>query len=206
MQYNTMPHTPARLSVKKSRRRRRLMLYLLLTLIVIIAAVIIDRQLLDMTKPKQLQIETAQLHPIVRKQADELVRLTQQQGIRILITDGFRSAAEQDALYRKGRSDEGSIVTKAKGGQSYHNFGLAVDFALLKDDGSASWEMNADLNGNGKSDWQEVVAIAKSLHFEWGGDWSNFPDYPHLQMTFGYSIRELQRGADLSAMTLEDAE
>ena len=39
----------------------------------------------------------------------------------------------------------------------------------------------------------EVVAIAKNLGFDWGGDWSGFKDYPHLQMTFGLSLRELQQ-------------
>ncbi|MNJ02990.1 Peptidoglycan L-alanyl-D-glutamate endopeptidase CwlK precursor [compost metagenome] len=40
----------------------------------------------------------------------------------------------------------------------------------------------------------EVVTIAKKLGFTWGGDWVNFPDYPHLQMDFGYSIRQLKNG------------
>lgn len=53
--------------------------------------------------------------------------------------------------------------------------------------------MEYDGNDNGKSDWMEVVSIAKDLGFEWGGDWSGFKDYPHLQMTFGLSLRELQQ-------------
>jgi len=181
------------------KRRRRLLLIPMLVLTALIAALVLDR-LADLThsKPKQRESVTAKLHPIVSRQADRLVQLTEEQGIRILITDGFRSAAEQDALYRKGREDDGAVVTNAKGGQSYHNFGLAIDFALLTASGSASWDMKADLNGNGKADWMEVVSLAKSLGFEWGGEWAQFPDYPHLQMTFGYSIRELQSGADLS--------
>ncbi len=42
--------------------------------------------------------------------------------------------------------------------------------------------MEYDGNQNGKSDWLEVVEIAKTLGFEWGGDWKRFKDYPHLEM------------------------
>ncbi len=175
----------------------------MLILIALIAASVLGR-LTDFTKPKQRESAEAKLHPIVKTQADRLVELTKEKGIRILITDSFRSADEQDALYRKGRDAGGAVVTNAKGGQSFHNFGLALDFALLTQDGSASWDMEADMNGNGKSDWMEVVSIAKSLHFEWGGDWEQFPDYPHLQMTFGYSIGALQNGVDLSNVKLKE--
>ena len=134
------------------------------------------------------------LHPKVGEQAGSLVRIAGERGIQVLITDGFRSFEEQDDLYAKGRDASGNIVTHAKAGESYHNYGLAIDFALLMDNGEATWDMSFDGNGNGNPDWQEVVAIAKELGFEWGGDWENFKDYPHLQMDFGLSIRELQRG------------
>ncbi|PZD96429.1 M15 family peptidase [Paenibacillus sambharensis] len=134
------------------------------------------------------------LHPIVAAKQNELIRLTEEAGITILITDGFRSKEEQDALYRQGRSDEGPVVTHAQGGESYHNYGLAIDFALRTDDGDVIWDLSYDGNGNGESDWMEVVSIAKDLGFTWGGDWASFRDYPHLQMDFGYSIRELKKG------------
>ncbi len=85
-------------------------------------------------------------------------------------------------------------MTIAKGGQSYHNYGLAIDFALKLDNGNVVWDLDRDDNNNGEADWMEVVAIAKDLGFEWGGDWTSFKDYPHLQMDFGLSIRELQYG------------
>jgi hypothetical protein len=44
---------------------------------------------------------------------------------------GVRTFAEQDALYAQGRTRKGLRVTNAKGGQSYHNYGLAADCALL---------------------------------------------------------------------------
>ena len=103
--------------------------------------------------------------------------------------------SEQDRLYEKGRTAGGNIVTYAKGGESYHNFGLAVDFALKTAEGDVIWDMKYDRNGNSRADWMEVVNIAKELGFEWGGDWPQFKDYPHLQMDFGLSIADLQNGA-----------
>ena len=104
----------------------------------------------------------------------------------------IRTFAEQDALFNAKPQ-----VTKAKGGQSYHNYGLAVDIVLVVDkDGngsyeSASWDVKSDFDGDGKSDWQEVVAIFKRYGWAWGGDWK-FYDAPHFEKTFGHSVNDLK--------------
>lgn len=64
----------------------------------------------------------------VRQWLDEMV----QTGIRPLIYCGFRSFQEQSALYAQGRTKAGKIVTKAKPGESYHNYGLAFDWVPMK--------------------------------------------------------------------------
>lgn len=119
----------------------------------------------------------------------------------------IRTYKEQNDLYNLGRTTnnpagktankpKGNIVTNAKGGQSYHNFGLAFDIVLLKDakgNGKfdvASWETNVDFDGDGKADWQEIVTICKQHGWEWGGDWK-FTDMPHFQKTFGFSVVQL---------------
>lgn len=135
-----------------------------------------------------------EIHPIVEERSNQLIQQSAEKGIVIVITDGFRSAEDQDRLYEKGRSSEGNIVTNAKGGESYHNFGLAVDFAIQVPSGNIIWDMQYDGNGNGVADWMEVVEMAKVLGFEWGGDWVGFKDYPHLEMNFGLTIAQLQNG------------
>jgi len=125
------------------------------------------------------------LHPTVRKATEELLAICEQKGIEMIITHGLRTIDEQNALYAKGRTAPGPIVTKAKGGTSYHNYGLAIDYCLVKD-GKAVWVVNED--------WRAVASEAKKLGFEWGGDWKSFRDYPHLQMTFGLSISQLKAG------------
>ncbi|MFC4559962.1 M15 family metallopeptidase [Virgibacillus kekensis] len=134
------------------------------------------------------------LNPVVEEKMDKLVQRAADKGIEIVITETVRSKIEQNELYAKGRTADGSVVTYARGGESYHNYGLAFDYALRNKDGELIWDINYDGNGNGKPDWFEVAEIAKDLGFEWGGDWSRFKDYPHLQMDFGLSIRQLQNG------------
>ena len=147
----------------------------------------------------EVNVETlpTELHPIVAEKVEILIEKTAEKEITILITDGYRSFEEQDKIYDKGRRTPGKVVTYAEGGESYHNFGLAVDFALQLENGNVIWDIEYDGNGNGQSDWFEVAEIAKELGFQWGGDWRGFKDYPHLQMDFGLTINDLQEGKRL---------
>lgn len=126
------------------------------------------------------------LHPVVADKARELVRRAAAEGIRVLIAQGLRTIAEQNDLYAQGRTKHGIIVTHARGGESYHNYGLALDYCLLDEHGKAVWVVDAK--------WRRVAEIGKTLGFKWGGDWSSFKDYPHLEYTFGLSIKDLLAG------------
>ncbi len=136
----------------------------------------------------------SELHPIVEDRKNILIEEAAAINIDVFITEGNRSIERQNQLYEQGRSKEGNIVTHARGGESYHNYGLAIDYALRNEAGEIIWDIHYDGNHNGQPDWFEVADIAKDLGFEWGGDWRNFKDYPHLQMTFDLSIRQLQKG------------
>ncbi|NQX44437.1 M15 family metallopeptidase [Paenibacillus tritici] len=135
------------------------------------------------------------LHPAVLAGTTELIRRCYNRGVPILITQGMRTIAQQNELYAQGRTKKGDIVTNARGGSSYHNYGLAIDFALLLPDGkSVSWDINRDGDGDKVADWQEVAQEGKKLGFEWGGDWTSFKDYAHLQMSFGLTTSQLKAG------------
>ena len=59
--------------------------------------------------------DTSKLHPVLREKMNELIKECKKQGIKIGIGECVRTVAEQDALYAKGRTKPGSIVTNAKG-------------------------------------------------------------------------------------------
>ncbi|MCM3586213.1 M15 family metallopeptidase [Mesobacillus maritimus] len=178
---------------------------LMITVLLAIVILILYIRTIGSSSVTQTQELPEDLHPELAYQADILIGKAAENGIQVVITDGFRSFQEQENLYAKGRTVAGNVVTNANAGESYHNFGLAIDFALKTPDGKIIWDMKYDGNKNNQADWMEVVAVAKELGFEWGGDWIGFKDYPHLQMDFGLSIRELQKGKrpDESLLTVE---
>lgn len=128
------------------------------------------------------------IHKVVKETAIELIKRAYKEEIYVQITSGYRSFAEQTKLYNQGRTDRSKpIVTNAKAGQSNHNYGLAIDYVLVSEDGKkAIWTVNKD--------WKRVAAIGKSLGFKWGGDWTSFKDNPHLEMMGGLTIKDLQNG------------
>ena len=118
-------------------------------------------------------------------------------GYRLRFTQVLRTIAEQNELYAQGRSklfdNSGKrlgVVTWARGGQSYHNYGLAFDYCILRD---------LDSNGTFETvDWtekrysKEIVKYFKAAGWEWGGDFSKGKeDYPHFQKSFGYRVNTL---------------
>lgn len=122
------------------------------------------------------------LHSAIRMLVTDFIKEanSNSDGTLIRISQGFRTYAEQDAIYAKGRTTQGNIVTNAKGGFSNHNFGLAFDIV-----GITNGELNYNL------DWDYLSSLAKSKGFEWGGDWK-FKDMPHFENMFEYSLKELR--------------
>lgn len=89
----------------------------------------------------------------------------------------YRSIDEQNALYAQGRTKPGVIVTRAKGGQSPHNYlpALAFDIAFVKPDKSLDWNLEL---------FKLFAAILSSdTRVTWGGSWKGFQDNPHFEMT-----------------------
>lgn len=93
-------------------------------------------------------------------------------GVDARIISGTRTYPEQSALYAQGRSKPGRIVTNAKAGSSWHNFGLAWDIGIFK---------NGAYVANDDGPYRAVAPAAKVPGIEWGGDWTTFKDYPHYQ-------------------------
>ncbi|WP_299431569.1 M15 family metallopeptidase [uncultured Aquimarina sp.] len=136
----------------------------------------IERAVWDLIS--QQRINT--LHPDIRERAKAFINKAEREGIKLRVTDATRTFDEQDALYAQGRTTPGDIVTDARAGFSYHNYGLAIDVVEM-------------VNGQpiyNNPNWQRIGEIGESFGFSWG---ASFNDKPHFHMTFGNSIADLQR-------------
>ena len=124
------------------------------------------------------------LHPLVREKARQFInRVEKELGIKLRVTSTLRTYAEQNELYAQGRTKSGAIVTNAKGGESNHNFGTALDVIPIVN-GQPDWSTKH---------WQEIATIGKSVGFQWGGDWKGLVDKPHFEMQFGNSLAQLRQ-------------
>lgn len=146
------------------------------------------------------------LDPSIRGKAIMFCERCASQGINILITCTLRDMKEQAALYAQGREEiskvnalravagmapiksvaENRIVTNAKPGESFHNYGLAFDVVPLEA-GKPIWD-------SGYPVWQTIGKIGKECGLEWAGDWQRFKEFPHFQYTGGLSLAQVRQG------------
>jgi hypothetical protein len=91
------------------------------------------------------------------------------------IGSGYRSPAEQDKLFAKGPG-----VTRARGGRSMHNYGLAADVYPFTKEGIPSYK-------DAQAAYDYMGEVANNLNMTWGGTpgWGGPPgDYGHVQTNF----------------------
>lgn len=126
-------------------------------------------------------------HPRLIDLSKKLVSACRGQGLIIGIGESFRTKEEQDALYAKGRTAPGNIVTNAKGSSysSHHQWGTAFD--IYRNDGKGVYT-------DGDGFFEKVGKIGKSIGLEWGGDWKSPVDKPHFQLPdWGSTTARLKR-------------
>lgn len=100
------------------------------------------------------------------------------EGIYVCVAQGYRSTADQNNLYAIGRTVDvhKPVVTNARGGQSNHNYGVAVDLCQYdKTIDKIKWEVSTP-------SYKKIVSAMKAEGFKWGGDWASFRDYPHFEL------------------------
>lgn len=119
--------------------------------------------------------DITKLHPKLQKKLQLLIQKCKEQGLEVQATETYRTVIEQDALYAKGRTAPGNIVTNAKGSSysSMHQWGVAVDFC--RKDGKPPYE-------NSDQFFEKVGNTATAIGLEWGGNWKLIKDKPHLQL------------------------
>ena len=123
------------------------------------------------------------IHPDLTKVIKEAIKNSPHD---FTITDGQRTTEEQKALYAKGRTAPGKIVTQKNGTTNKSNhqakgdgLGYAVDLYSFYDG-----KVQVDDDKKLKVIAEHIKAVAKDLkiNIEWGGDWKTFKDYPHFEL------------------------
>lgn len=111
---------------------------------------------------------------LVRRVLAEMARI----GRPMVAYDGLRTTAQQQALYAKGRTTGGKIVTYADGvrKRSRHQDGVAVDCAFLLRQPTLKRAWTLTWGGS----WDDYGALAESAGLVWGGRWA-MRDYPHIE-------------------------
>jgi len=97
--------------------------------------------------------------------------------INARIISGNRTWAEQDALFAKRPP-----VTRAKGGYSNHNFGIAWDIGIFE---GGAYLPESSL-------YAQAGQIGRAQGLEWGGDWRSFKDEPHFNLKTGMTMTQLR--------------
>lgn len=108
---------------------------------------------------------------------------------KLEVTQGVRTWPEQDTLYAEGRTSPGKEVTNAKAGESWHNYGCAIDVAPFINDQQPDWD-------EAHPAWARIVAIGESLGLRSGISWK---DEPHFESTGKYPADPPQEVKDLYA-------
>jgi peptidoglycan LD-endopeptidase CwlK len=127
------------------------------------------------------------LLPVAQKKCREFMDAVSRWPVgQVKILSGTRTYTEQNALYALGRTKPGRIVTKARGGFSNHNFGIAWDVGIFV--AGVYYE-----GKNAKEDraYDDLAAYVKNGvgGLAWGGDWKSIVDKPHYQLVAGNDVR-----------------
>lgn len=109
-------------------------------------------------------------------------------GVTAEIISGLRSWQQQSALYAQGRTKPGRIVTKARAGSSWHNYGLAIDLGLF----AGGKYLDEAAPARAEKVYRDLGALASTLGIEWAGNWKSFPEGPHFQWTAGQTLAQLR--------------
>ena len=119
-------------------------------------------------------------------------------GCEYRMISGTRTWSEQDALF-----NQRPRVTRARGGDSWHNYGIAADFGVFKgriylDGGTPAQQELAERVH------KAVSIIAPEAGMQWGGSWKSIKDTPHFHLagfpsspTDGYRAEFKEKGSVL---------
>ncbi|MFL7024148.1 M15 family metallopeptidase [Enterovibrio norvegicus] len=111
------------------------------------------------------------VHADLVKVVERAIELTQ---FDFGITSGMRTAAEQNALFKDGKSQLDGYSRKSR-----HQSGHAIDFVVYDENGKVTWGWSYYLQ---VSYAFKQAALELGVKIKWGGDWVSFKDGPHIEL------------------------
>lgn len=100
----------------------------------------------------------------------------------ITVTSGLRTDEEQRALYAKGRTVAGSIVTNAQtAADSAHGRAAAFDFAPVREVSNGAVR-RVWLGEEAEEKYRVVGEWFEARGLVWGGRWRGLVDMPHVEL------------------------
>lgn len=118
---------------------------------------------------REREVDRGVLDPLMKEFADAFAKDLRKRALPFFIHSGFRTRDEQNALFARG-------VTRARFGQSAHNYGMAIDVIHF----TRAWDLTP-------KEWAVVgligkeVARRRKIKVTWGGDWG-FYDPAHWEL------------------------
>lgn len=129
-------------------------------------------------------------------------KFAQDPTVKVIVRDAWRDTERQAALYRQGRvlSKNGKdwilppagerhipIVTRAKAGQSPHEYRRAIHLILI-DSNTRAWLGDRDKR------WLNLGGVVSTVeHVTWGGNFERLRDYAHIECA-GWRELAVKRG------------
>ena len=110
--------------------------------------------------------------------------MQERHGYEMVLLEGYRSPERQNTL--AGNSN----ITRARGFQSYHQFGLAADVAFKR----SGKVVISERDPWAMQGYQLYGVVAESVGLTWGGRWKSIQDYGHTE----YRIPGLRKTAEMA--------
>ncbi len=110
------------------------------------------------------------LLPCAKKAAELFLKECEKAGLKVRVTETYRTQERQNELYQQGRTKPGKVVTWTK--NSRHTSRRA-------------WDICQNIKGleydQSKGFFDNCGKVAKKLGITWGGEWKT-PDKPHFEV------------------------
>jgi hypothetical protein len=150
-----------------------------------------------LTWDKHTNERIEKLHPSIRAKTIKFINTVQDQlniNLRVTTDGGYRSLEDQLRLYCNDKNsgicqgvakwdDTGDWKSNAKPGESFHNYGLAVDMVEITKAGRPNWA----------PDWKKIARIGEKIGFT-----QPLPkkDAGHFEMRQGFTAKQLKGFTD----------